>query len=191
MSNETGKNKSTEITTEGGPVPRLETVIIESLDTGNLLQLCEATRESIAVGEGFSWLNIPEERVLENYWKGVVLMRERTLFVARMDGQIAGCAQLVRPPASNEAGSFRGEIVNFFIAPWARGYGLAKSLIKNIEDFAIAQGCRSLEISMRSDQLAAIAVCEWLGMEKFGEKKRFASIDNVFLPGYFYAKDLD
>jgi len=187
MSNENNEKN----VTEKPASPRLETLMLDNLDAGNLLQLCEATRESIAAGEGFSWLSIPEEKTLENYWKGVILMRERTLFIARMDGQIAGSAQLKRPPASNEAGAFRGEIVNFFIAPWARGYGLAKSLIKRIEDYAIADGCRSLEISVRSDQMAAIAVCEWLGMEKFGEKKRFAYIDNVFLPGYFYAKDLD
>jgi len=171
--------------------PRLAVDLVESLDNLELMQLCEVTREAISVGESFSWIDPPEEKSLENYWKGVVLMRGRTLFLPKMDGQIAGSCQLVRPPASNEVGAFRGEIVNFFLAPWARDYGLAKEMISRVQDHAIVHGCRSLEISVRADQLAAISICEWLGMKKWGTKKRFAFVDNQFLPGYFYAKDLD
>lgn len=98
--------------------PRLEVDLVERLDNVELMQLCEVTREAISVGESFSWLTTPEEKALENYWKGVVLMRERSLFLSKMDGQIAGSCQLVRPPASNEVGAFRAEIVNFFLAPW-------------------------------------------------------------------------
>lgn len=172
-------------------VPRLEVELVDSLDNVELMQLCEVTREAISVGESFSWLTTPEEKALENYWKGVVLMRERSLFLPKMDGQIAGSCQLVRPPASNEVGAFRAEIVNFFIAPWARDYGLAKEMISRVQDYAIVQGCRSLEIAVRADQLAAITICEWLGMEKWGTKKRFAYVDNQFLPGYYYEKNLD
>ncbi len=177
--------------TFGQKGPRLEVELVESLDNVELMQLCEVTREAISVGESFSWLTVPEEKALENYWKGVVMMRERSLFLAKMDGQISGSCQLVRPPASNEVGSFRGEIVNFFLAPWARDYGLAKEMISRVQDYAIVRGCRSLETAVRADQLAAISICEWLGMEKWGIKKRFAFVNNQFLPGYFYAKDLD
>lgn len=171
--------------------PRLEVELVERLDSVELMQLCEATREAISEGESFSWIDIPDEKILENYWKGVVLMRERTLFLPKLDGQVAGSCQLKRPPASNEVGAFRGEIVNFFLAPWARGYGLAKEMISRVQDYAILHDCRSLEISVRADHLAAISVCEWLGMEKWGTKKRFAYVNNEFLPGYFYSKDLD
>jgi len=171
--------------------PRLEVSLVENLDRVELMQLCEVTRAAISVGESFTWLAAPEEKTLESYWKGVVLMRERALFLPRMDGQIAGACQLVRPPASNEVGAFRGEIVNYFLAPWARNYGLAKEMISRVQDYAIVRGCRSLEMAVRSDQLAAISICEWLGMEKWGTKKRFAYVNNQFLPGYFYAKDLD
>ena len=171
--------------------PRLEVALVESLDNVELMQLCEVTREAVSVGESFSWLATPEEKALENYWKGVILMRERSLFLSRMDGQVAGSCQLVRPPASNEVGAFRAEVVNFFLAPWARDYGLAKEMISRVQDYAIVHGCRSLEISVRSDQLAAISICEWLGMEKWGTKKRFACVNNQFISGYYYAKDLD
>jgi len=171
--------------------PRLDVSMVESLDKVEFLQLCEVTREAISVGESFSWLTIPEEKALENYWKGVVLMRERTLFLAKMDGQIAGACQLVRPPSSNEVGAFRAEIVNFFLAPWARNYGLGKEMVIRAQDFAIIHGCRSLEASVRSDQKAGIAICQWLGMEQWGVKKRFAYVNNQFISGFHYAKDLD
>lgn len=171
--------------------PRLEVDIVEHLDHVELMQLCEVTREAISVGESFSWLAVPEEKILECYWKGVVLMGQRTLFLPRIDGQIAGSCQLVRPPVSNEVGAFRAEIVNFFLAPWARDYGLAKEMIIRVQDYAVIHGCRSLEIAVRSDQHAAIAICEWIGMEKWGTKRRFAWVNNQFLPGYYYAKDLD
>ncbi|MBL4894657.1 MAG: hypothetical protein JKY59_07305, partial [Emcibacter sp.] len=76
--------------------PRLEVALVESLDNVELMQLCEVTREAVSVGESFSWLTTPEEKALENYWKGVILMRERSLFLSRMDGQVAGSCQLVR-----------------------------------------------------------------------------------------------
>ena len=173
------------------PTPRLEAGLVDSLDNVELMQLCEVAREAISVGESFNWLTTPEEKALENYWKGVVLMRERSLFLSKMDGQIAGSCQLLRPPASNEVGAFRAEIVNFFLAPWARNYGLAKEMISRVQDYAIIHGCRSLEIAVRADQLAAISICEWLGMEKWGTKKRFAYVDNQFLPGFYYSKNLD
>jgi len=171
--------------------PRLGVDLVESLDKVELMQLCEVTREAISVGESFNWIDIPEEKTLENYWKGVVLMRERTLFLPKMDGQIAGSCQLVRPPVSNEVGAFRAEVVNFFLAPWARNYGLAKELISRVQDYAIVHGCRSLEIAVRSDQLAAISICEWIGMSRWGTKKRFAYVDDHFISGHYYSKDLD
>ena len=120
-----------------------------------------------------------------------MLMPDRTLFIARLDGQVAGACQLVRPPANNEAGAFAAEVVNFYLAPWARGHDLAKMMLKEVEDHAIGQGFRSLNVNMRADQQAAIAVCEWLGMKRWGTKERYAMINGKFVPGYFYTKDLD
>ena len=55
--------------------------------SGNDLDdLCEATESAIAEGGGFGWLKPPPRQVLENYWKGVLLVPERRLFVGRLDG---------------------------------------------------------------------------------------------------------
>jgi len=54
--------------------------------SGNDLDdLCEATESAITEGGGFGWLKPPPRQVLENYWKGVLLVPERRLVVGRLD----------------------------------------------------------------------------------------------------------
>ncbi|MBL4603263.1 MAG: GNAT family N-acetyltransferase [Emcibacteraceae bacterium] len=181
MSEETLENKG----------PRLSVDEVTSLDNVDILELCETTRVAILAHEGFNWLLPPPEKTLESFWKGVFIIPERTLIIARMDGQIAGCCQLVQPPKNNEAGAFRGSIETFFLAPWARGHNLAKAMLRKAEDVARSKGCRTLECQMSSDQQSAIAICEWIGMDRWGIKERYARINGVFVPGYYYSKDLD
>ena len=72
----------------------------------DLDDLCEATESAITEGGGFGWLKPPPRQVLENYWKGVLLVPERRLVVGRLDGVIAGSALLSRAPRNNEAQAF-------------------------------------------------------------------------------------
>ena len=171
--------------------PRLSVDEVKSLDNVDILELCETTRVAILAHEGFNWLTPPPEKTLENFWKGVFIIPERTLIIARMDGQIAGCCQLVQPAKKNEAGSFKGSIETFFLAPWARGHNLAKAMLEKAEDVACEKGCLTLECHMAADQQAAIAICEWIGMDRWGIKERYARINDAFVPGYYYSKNLD
>lgn len=171
--------------------PRLSVEEVTELDNVDILELCEATRNAILAHEGFNWLTPPPEKTLENFWKGVAMMPERKLIIARMDGQIAGGCQLVRPPRNNEAGSFRGNLETFFLAPWARGHNLAKAMLQKAEEVAREAGCRTMESHMAADQHAAIAICEWIGMTRWGIKERYAKINDKFVPGYYYSKNLD
>src|SRR6185503_4748788 len=63
----------------------------------DLEDLCEATVAAIEDGGGFGWVKAPARGVLEAYWKGVLLVPERALFVARLNGTICGAVQLVSP----------------------------------------------------------------------------------------------
>ncbi len=69
-----------------------------------------ARRPSAAIidGGGFGWVNPPGRMALETYFRGVLLVPERELFVARLDGHVVGSAHLVRPPRNNEAQAHRG-----------------------------------------------------------------------------------
>ena len=92
----------------------------------DLDDLCEATESAITEGGGFGWLKPPPRQVLENYWKGVLLVPERRLVVGRLDGIIAGSAQLSRAPRNNEAQAFAGTLTSAFVAPWARRRGIGR-----------------------------------------------------------------
>ena len=102
----------------------------------DLHDLCDAADAAILDGGGFGWLTPPQRHVMEAYWKGVMVVPERELFVARLDRTIAGSAQLVRPPRNNEAQNYVGHLTLSFTAPWARGHGLARMLALAIEEAA-------------------------------------------------------
>ncbi len=163
----------------------------ETLTGQDMADLCEATIEAIVDGQGFGWIKPPSTSTLEAYWRGVLLMPDRSLFIARLEGTICGTLQLVRPPSNNEAGAFAAEVTTFFTAPWARGHGLARGLLEQAESTARAEGFRTLDVSVRGDRSAAIALAEAWGFRQWGTKERFAMVDGTFLPGHFYSKNID
>jgi hypothetical protein len=95
----------------------------------DLDDLCEATESAIVEGGGFGWLKPPPRQVLENYWKGMLVVTERRLVVGRLDGVICGSAQLSRAPRNNEAQSMAGTVTSAFVAPWARGHGIGRRIV--------------------------------------------------------------
>ncbi len=156
----------------------------------DLHDLCDAADAAILAGGGFGWLAPPQRHVLETYWKGVLVVPERELFVARLDQTIAGSAQLVRPPRNNEALSYVGQLTLAFMAPWARGHGLARGLALAIENAARDAGLRVLNLDVRDTQDAAIKLYESLGYKRWGTHPHYAWIDDHWVAGYFYHKDL-
>ena len=108
--------------------PKVEALVerLTAFGTSDLHDLCDAADAAILDGGGFGWLAPPPRHLMETYWKGVLLVPERQLHVARLDGTIAGSAQLQRTPKNNEAQALVGQVTTVFLAPWARGYGLAR-----------------------------------------------------------------
>src|SRR5204863_80702 len=109
----------------------------------DLDDLCEATESAIVEGGGFGWLKAPPRQVLENYWKGVLLVPERRLVVGRLDGVIAGSVQLSRAPRNNEAQALSRTITGAFVAPWVRGE-MANATVFN--DDPVAQALQFAEM---------------------------------------------
>lgn len=164
---------------------------LDVFEVGDLDDLCNATEEAIVDGEGFMWLKPPRRTVLENYWNGVLLVPERTLFVARLDGRIVGTTQLLRPSTNNEAGAFAAELTTFFVAPWARGHGLARGLLEETELTARTRGYSTLDLHVRGDRAAAIALFEQAGFVCWGQKERYLKVADAYVSGRFYTKWLD
>lgn len=160
--------------------------------SGNDLDdLCEATESAITEGGGFGWLKPPPRQVLENYWKGVLLVPERRLVVGRLDGVVAGSAQLSRAPRNNEAQAFAGTLTSAFVAPWARGHRLGTGIVLEIERLARELGLAVLNLDLRDTQRAAIGLYERLGYCRWGTHPAYARVDGRIVPGHYYYKLLD
>ncbi len=157
----------------------------------DLDDLCEATESAIVEGGGFGWLKPPPRRILENYWRGVLLIPERRLVVGRLDGVIAGSAQLSRAPRNNQAQAFAGTITAAFVAPWARGHGLGRGMIGEIERLAREMGLAVLNLDLRDTQRAAIGLYESMGYRRWGTHPVYALVDGKVVPGHYYYKRLD
>src|ERR1700734_3769208 len=77
--------------------------------------------------------------------------------------QAAAAAQLSKAPRNNEAQSFAGTLTSAFVAPWARGHGLARGIVIEIERLARDEfGLIVLNLDLRATQRAAISLYEGL-----------------------------
>ncbi len=164
---------------------------VERLRRADLADLCEATEAAILDGNGFGWLRPPPRAQLEAYWRGVLVVPERELFVARLDRVIAGSAQLLRPPPNHEARAFAATLSIHFVAPWARGYGLARALVDAVERAARDEGFEVLNLDVRETQTAAIRLYESCGFERWGTLPWYArDAEGEMIAGHFYVKRL-
>lgn len=171
--------------------PATAVELITELIGADLHDLCDAAESAIQDGGGFGWLRAPERHVMESYWRGVLLVPERELFVARLDGVIAGSAQLQRAPRNNEAQATVGQLTTFFLAPWARGHGLARRLVEAVEARAIAHGLQAVTLDVRATQTRAIQLYEAMGYRRWGTNPYYALVDHAWVGGQYYVKPLE
>lgn len=164
---------------------------LTSFEGSDLHDLCDAADAAIVDGGGFGWLTPPPRHVMETYWKGVLVVPERELFVARLDGVIAGSAQLQRPPKNNEAQLLTGHLTTFFLAPWARGYGLAAELVRAVEVAARDWLLHVLNLDVRETQSRAIEIYEQLGFTRWGTHPNYAWTGEFWVSGHYYHKMLN
>ncbi len=165
--------------------------VVESLSKNDLNDLCDATDAAIEGGGGFGWVHIPERTNLERYWQGVIAAPTRWLFIARLDGVICGTTQLIIPPANNEAQAHVLQMTTNFVAPWARGHGLAKMLLETVEEKARAEGYAVINLDVRKTMDRAIALYESMGYQKFGEHPLSVRSKGETIPSLYYYKNIN
>ena len=161
---------------------------VERFTDDDLHALCEATHAAIIEGGGFGWVNPPGHRALESYYRGVLLVPERALFLARLNGTVVGAAQLVRPPRNNEAQAFAATLMHSFVAPYARGHGLARLLTGHVEESARALGYQVLNLDVRETQAVALRLYESMGFVRWGVHPAYARVGGKTVRGYYYYK---
>ncbi len=170
--------------------PTLSAERVGVLGDDDMQALCEATDAAILDGGGFGWVSSPGRRILEQYFRGILLVPERALFVGRLDGTIVGATQLLRPPRNNEAQAMSATLMHSFIAPYARGHGLARMMTEAVEDCARALGYQVLNLDVRETQEAAIRLYDSLGYRHWGTHPHYARVGGETVAGFFFTKRL-
>lgn len=167
---------------------RLDVERVMAFSEEDLLALCEATDAAIIDGGGFGWLQPPGRPVLESYFKGLLMVPEREVYVGRVDGIIVGSTQLVRPPRNNEAQAMAATITQTFVAPYSRRLGLARIMVTRVEERARAMGYQILNLDVRETHHGAIALYESLGFTRWGTHPAYARVGGQLVAGAFFYK---
>jgi ribosomal protein S18 acetylase RimI-like enzyme len=162
-----------------------------ALTENELIELAIATEDAIRDGIGFNWLTPPMRETLESYWKGVLMVPSRVLFVGRLDGVIASSIQLVRPSKSKETSAFAASVEAHFVAPWARGHGLAPLLLEAAEREAAKEGFSVINLSVRETQERALQVYRGSGYTEWGTMPYYEFVNASVVAGHYFYKKLE
>lgn len=163
---------------------------ITEFKTADLDDLCQATEDAIRDGIGFNWTVPPSRDTLEAFWRGVLVVPERKLFGGRIDGTLAASVQLAGPPPSRQTTAFCAGIIHHFVAPWARGHGLAKALLQAAEAEALAQGYSVITLSVRATQEAALKLYHESGYTRWGVLPYYELVAETMIAGHYFYKNI-
>lgn len=171
-------------------MPTISAEKLTQLKPADLNDLCQATEDAITDGIGFNWMTPPMRETLEAYWKGVLVVPERTLFGGRLDGTLVGSVQLVRPSRSKETSAFAVNVEAHFIAPWARGHGIAKLLLETAEREAAKEGFSIVRLHVREGQERALQIYREGGYTEWGTLPYYEIVNARMMAGHFFYKKL-
>lgn len=171
-------------------MPSLSIEHITTLNHSDMDDLCKATEDAINDGIGFNWVSAPMREVLESYWKGALLVPQRMVFGARIDGTLAGSIQLVRPGRHKETSAFACKIEAHFVAPWARGHGLALKLLEAAERQAAKEGFSVVRLSVRETQERALQIYREAGYTEWGTLPLYEYVNASMVAGHYFYKRL-
>ncbi len=163
---------------------------LTALSVADLEELCRATEDAIKDGIGFNWVVPPMREVLETYWKGALLVPSRTVLGGRLDGTLAASIQLLRPSKNKETSAFACDVEAHFVAPWARGHGLAKDLLEMVEREAAKDGFSLIRLSVRETQERALTIYREAGYNEWGTMPYYELVNASMVAGHFFYKQL-
>jgi putative acetyltransferase len=81
--------------------------------------------------------------------------------VARIDGRAAGCGAVRRD-------SVEGELKRMFVADWARGRGVGRAILRDLEEAARAEALRVLRLETGVRNHEALALYRRAGYREIG-----------------------
>jgi len=170
----------------------IEVKKVSSFEKGEIEELTIATMDAIQEGIGFGWITKPPKNKIMEYWKGVLLVPNRWLFLGKYKGVISGSIQVVTLSSNNEAALFRVFIDTHFVATWARGHGLAKLLLEKAQNECKSKNYSHVILDVRETQKRAINLYEQLGFKLWGKLPAYHKLsEDKMVSGNFYYKKLE
>ena len=122
----------------------------------------------------------------EAFLKAIEKSSDNVMFVAKIDGRIAGNASLSRlPRRMNHRGDFAVSVLKEY---WNQGVG--SQLLQAILEFAKENDFEMIDLQVRSDNLHAVHVYEKFGFEKVGTHPAFFKLDGEYIPFVFMCKKI-
>ena len=79
-------------------------------------------------------------------------------------------------------------ITSHFVAPWARGHGLAKTMIDKAETVGIENGVNCVQLDVRETQDAAIQLFKSKGYKQWGTNPNYSQVNGKNIKGFYYFK---
>ncbi len=120
----------------------------------------------------YLWGLYPEEQAEYDQHNG--LPPDVTFVVARIDGKAVGCGAF-RPISSTPDAV---EIKRMYVAPSARGHGLGKAILADLEGRASADGYAIARLETGKKQAEAIVLYERLGYRRIPNYPPYVDNDN-------------
>jgi ribosomal protein S18 acetylase RimI-like enzyme len=97
------------------------------------------------------------ERDTEARWRERLVAVPLNL-IAELDGRPAGMVSGTHP-----SGDGAVELISMWVAPFARGRGVAAALVEGVVDWALGRGARSVVLAVRRNNARAVAFYERQG----------------------------
>ena len=107
--------------------------------------------------------------------------REAGLYVAEVDGQVAGAVNIVRPGSTQSQVAYdnEGEFRMLAVAPQYQGRGIGRALVQYVLDKAQGQGLDRVAITTMASMTTAQAMYESMGFYRAPERDW-----NLYTAGY-------
>jgi len=108
-----------------------------------------------------------------------------TILVAEIDGSLVGYLMVIAGTANRNKHS---AYIVIGISEASRGQGVGKALFTSLNEWAIENNLRRLELTVMSNNTAAIVLYEKSGFIKEGVKKDSLFVNGQYVDEYYMAK---
>lgn len=137
-------------------------VHIEQASADDVADLAALLLDAVEGGASVGFLAGVSPQEAASFWRSALAHRT---WVARVDGRLAGCVQLL--PATLPNGAHRAEVAKLLVHRSFRGRGIAGSLMAHLEAEALSVGRWLLQLDTETGS-AAEALYLRLGWQRLG-----------------------